>query len=60
MLGSGSDLLFGLPVVMDTHSGTVKEGDRIALHFHVEVLAVMEVNSKWSPNKAKEALHSYK
>ena len=58
--GSGSDLLFGLPVVMDTHSHTVKEGDRIALHFQGEVVAVMEVNSKWAPNKAKEALQSYK
>ena len=45
---------------MDTHSETLKEGERIALHFQGEVLAVMEVNSKWAPNKAKEALQSYR
>ena len=45
---------------MDTYSDGVKEGARVALHFQGEVLAVMEVSSKWVPDKAKEAMQSYR
>ena len=56
----GSNLLFGLPVVMDTFDPSVKVGQRIALHYHGEVLAVLEVESKWTPDKVKETYACYK
>eukprot|EP00897_Mesotaenium_endlicherianum_P009984 jgi/Mesen1/9013/ME000563S08322 len=55
----GSNTLFGLPVVMDTFDPNVKVGQRIALHYQGELLAVLEVESKWQPNKAKEARQCY-
>ncbi|GJP31786.1 hypothetical protein CLOM_g15036 [Closterium sp. NIES-68] len=55
----GSDLLFGLPVVMDTFDPSIQVGQRVALHYHGEVLAVMEVESKWQPDKVKETFKCY-
>ena len=45
---------------MDTFDPNVKVGQRIALHYHGEVLAVLEVESKWTPDKVKETYACYK
>ncbi|GBF95517.1 sulfate adenylyltransferase [Raphidocelis subcapitata] len=55
----GSNLLFGLPVVMDTDDDSVKEGDKVLLTYKGQDLAVLEVDSKWVPNKALEAKLCY-
>jgi len=55
----GSNLLFGLPVVMDTNDPSVKEGSKILLTYQGQKLGVMEVESKWAPNKAKETKLAY-
>ena len=47
----GSNLLFGLPVVMDTTDESVKEGSRVLLTYKGQNLAVLDVESKWTPNK---------
>lgn len=47
----GSNLLFGLPVVMDTTDESVKEGSRVLLTYKGQNLAVLDVESKWAPNK---------
>ena len=51
--------LFGLPIVMDTDSEDIKAGDKVLLTYQGEDLAVMEVESKYVPDKAKEALNCY-
>eukprot|EP00877_Chromochloris_zofingiensis_P010045 jgi/Chrzof1/5294/Cz15g21050.t1 len=54
-----SNLLLGLPVVMDTSSDTIQEGHKVLLTYKGQDLAVLEVDSKWVPNKAKEAKLCY-
>lgn len=51
--------LFGLPVVMDTRDSSVAVGDKILLTYQGQDLAVFTVESKWAPNKPKEAKHCY-
>ncbi|KAG1664378.1 hypothetical protein FOA52_004711 [Chlamydomonas sp. UWO 241] len=55
-----SNLPFGLPVVMDTHQDNIKEGSRLLLTFKGQNIGLLEVESKWTPNKTKEALACYK
>mmetsp|Transcript_67505 Transcript_67505/g.180365 ORF Transcript_67505/g.180365 Transcript_67505/m.180365 type:complete len:293 (+) Transcript_67505:73-951(+) len=55
----GSKTLFGLPVVLDTHRQDIVPGKRVALTFHGQVLAVMEVESRWRPDKPLECKHAY-
>ncbi|WIA17311.1 hypothetical protein OEZ85_014176 [Tetradesmus obliquus] len=55
----GSNLLMGLPVVMDTNSEAIREGQRVLLTYKGQDLAVMEVESKWLPNKALETKACY-
>ena len=84
----GSNLLFGLPVVLDTHQEDIKEGSRVRNHltaitvhprvfltlntnvgmclmgslvcvqvlltFKGQQLGLLEVESKWAPNKVWE------
>ena len=54
-----NDLLFGLPVVLDTDSEDYKPGDRVLLKYGGQSLAVFTVESKWVPNKPLEAKHCY-
>lgn len=50
-----SNLIFGIPVVMDTDDESVKVGDTILLKSKAgEDVAVMEVEDKYLPNKPKE------
>ncbi|KAF5830471.1 ATP-sulfurylase [Dunaliella salina] len=55
----GSNLLFGLPVVLDTHDPTVKEGSKVLLEYKGQKLGLLEVESKWSPDKALETKLAY-
>lgn len=55
----GLQLLFGLPVVMDTSDESIAVGDRLLLQYQGQDLAVMAVSSRWTPNKPKEAKHCY-
>ena len=48
-------LLFGLPIVFDTNNKEIKEGEIILLTYKTQKLAVLEVNSKWEPDKSSEA-----
>ncbi len=54
-----SGLLFGLPIVMDTHREDVRVGQRLLLTYRGQELAVMTVESKWEPDKAREAKGCY-
>lgn len=51
-------LIFGLPVVMDS-DGTEEVGQKILLTQGDTPIAVMEIESKWQPNKALECKYSY-
>ena len=52
-------LLFGLPVVFDTHSDKIKVGDKVLLTYQGQNIATLTVDSKWMPNKPVEALKCY-
>ena len=48
-------LLFGLPIVFDSDNEKVKAGETILLTYKKQKLAVLEVSSKWEPDKSLEA-----
>lgn len=52
-------LIFGLPVVFDTHSDKIKSGDKVLLTYQGQNIATLTVDSKWMPNKPVEALKCY-
>ncbi len=54
-----SGLLFGLPIVLDTNNTEIKNGDKILLSFKGQKLAVLEIESKWEPDKSSEAKFCY-
>ncbi len=54
-----SGLLFGLPIVMDTDREEISVGQRLLLTYRGQQLAVLTVESKWEPDKAREALGCY-
>ena len=54
-----NNLIFGLPVVMDTDDDSIKEGSKILMTYKGTDMAVMTVSSKWSPDKPKECLAAY-
>ena len=55
----GSDLLYGIPVVMDTSDESFAEGQKVALRYEGKMIGVLEIESKWVPNKPLEALKCY-
>jgi len=55
-----SNLIFGLPVVMDTDCEDVKEGDSVLLTYQGKDIAVLNVDNKYVPNKPKEVLECYR
>ncbi|GLC39114.1 hypothetical protein PLESTB_000006000 [Pleodorina starrii] len=55
-----SNLIFGLPVVFDTNNESIKEGDRVLLTYKGKDIGVLEVESKWQPNKARETKECYR
>jgi len=56
---TSSGLLFGLPIVMDTDREEISVGQRLLLTYRGQELAVLTVESKWEPDKAREALGCY-
>ena len=54
-----NDILFGLPVVLDTDSEDYSVGDKVLLQYQGQDLAVFTVESKWAPNKPLEAKNCY-
>jgi len=52
-------LLFGLPIVFDSNNEKVKAGETILLTYKKQKIAVLEVSSKWEPDKSSEAKLCY-
>ncbi len=52
---TSNGLLFGLPIVFDSNNEKVKTGDTILLTYKKQKIAVLEVSSKWEPDKSLEA-----
>jgi len=48
-------ILFGLPIVFDLNNEKVKAGETILLTYKRQKIAVLEVSSKWEPDKSLEA-----
>ncbi len=48
-------LLFGLPIVFDSNNEKVKVGETVLLTYKKQKIAVLEVSSKWEPDKSSEA-----
>ena len=48
-------LLFGLPIVFDSNNEKVKAGETILLTYKKQKIAVLEVSSRWEPDKSLEA-----
>jgi sulfate adenylyltransferase len=56
---TSTGLLFGLPIVFDTDDETIALGDRLLLTYQGQELAVLTVESRWEPDKVREALGCY-
>jgi sulfate adenylyltransferase len=56
---TSSGLLFGLPIVFDTDDEAIAIGERLLLTYQGQELAVLTVESKWEPDKAREAQGCY-
>jgi len=54
-----SGLLFGLPIVFDTADATIAVGERLLLTYQGQELAVLTVESRWEPDKVREARGCY-
>ena len=54
-----SGLLFGLPIVFDTSVASIAVGDQLLLTYRGQELAVLTVESRWEPDKAREAQGCY-
>ena len=52
---NSNGLLFGLPIVFDSNNEKVKAGETILLTYKKQKIAVLEVSSKWEPDKSLEA-----
>lgn len=52
-------LLFGLPVVYDTNDDRVVPGKRVLLKYQHIPIAILDVTSRYIPNKAAEAKKCY-
>ncbi len=51
--------LFGLPIVLDTNNDNFEKGKKILLKFKGQNLAILEIESKWEPDKELEAQFCY-
>ena len=54
-----NNFLFGLPVVLDTNNSNLKTGETILLTYKGQNLGVLEISSKWEPDKSFEAENCY-
>ena len=55
-----NNFLFGLPVVLDTNNSNLKIGEKILLIYKGQNLGVLEISSKWEPDKSFEAKNCYR
>lgn len=53
------NLLFGLPVVLDTKRDDIKPGQKVLLRWNNTDMAVIDVEDKWIPDKPLECLKCY-
>ena len=58
-VASKNNILFGLPVVFDTDDDRVQVGKRVLLKYQHIPIAILDVSSKYLPNKALEAKKCY-
>jgi sulfate adenylyltransferase len=56
---TSSGLLFGLPIVFDSADASIAVGERLLLTYRGQELAVFTVESRWEPDKVKEAWGCY-
>jgi sulfate adenylyltransferase len=56
---TSSGLLFGLPIVFDTDDASIAIGERLLLTYRGQDLAVLTVESRWEPDKVREAKGCY-
>jgi len=56
---TSSGLLFGLPIVFDSDDASIAIGERLLLTYRGQALAVLTVESRWEPDKVKEAWGCY-
>jgi len=54
-----SGTIMGLPVVMDTFDDSIEVGQKLLLSYQGTNMAVMTVESKWSPDKPLECIKAY-
>lgn len=52
-------LLFGIPVVLDTDREDIVVGDKVLVTYQGQNIAVVTIESKWTPNKPVECLKVY-
>eukprot|EP01063_Lacrimia_lanifica_P027955 TRINITY_DN3_c0_g1_i1.p2 TRINITY_DN3_c0_g1~~TRINITY_DN3_c0_g1_i1.p2 ORF type:complete len:396 (+),score=198.66 TRINITY_DN3_c0_g1_i1:63-1250(+) len=52
-------LIFGLPVVLDTDSEDIAPGQTVLLQYNGQPMAVLTVESKWTPDKVAECKKLY-
>jgi sulfate adenylyltransferase len=56
---TSSGLLFGLPIVFDTDDASIAVGERLLLTYQGQELALLTVESRWEPDKVREAQGCY-
>ena len=56
---TSSGLLFGLPIVFDTDDASISVGERLLLTYQGQELALLTVESRWEPDKVREAKGCY-
>jgi len=56
---TSSGLLFGLPIVFDSDDASIAIGERVLLTYRGQDLALFTVESRWEPDKVKEAKGCY-
>jgi len=54
-----SNVIMGLPVVMDTFDSSIEVGQKLLLTYQGTNMAVMEVSSKFTPDKPLECIKAY-
>uniref|UniRef100_A0A7S2RB62 sulfate adenylyltransferase n=1 Tax=Mucochytrium quahogii TaxID=96639 RepID=A0A7S2RB62_9STRA len=55
----GSNLLFGLPVVMDTNREDLTVGKKVLLTYNGDNIATLDIEDRYVPDKPKETLKCY-
>eukprot|EP00656_Telonema_subtile_P056449 TRINITY_DN901_c0_g1_i1.p1 TRINITY_DN901_c0_g1~~TRINITY_DN901_c0_g1_i1.p1 ORF type:complete len:214 (+),score=56.26 TRINITY_DN901_c0_g1_i1:75-716(+) len=55
-----SNLLFGLPLVMDTRDESITKADTLLMTYQGKEIAVMDVEDNFVPNKPKEVKECYR